>query len=236
MRQHLIILPGWGGSHETWAEFVSLIQDNFDVHVIDLPCFGAEPCPNSVWTVATYAEFVHKRMRELKADKYILLGHSFGGQVAAYVAYMYPSQISRLILVGASLYRPKKTFKRLFFWCIAKFGKLIFRLSIIEKADGWAKKILYKMADSPDYAHTSGIKRDIFKAIMREDLTAILPKIGVPTDLIWGEYDTYVPIRVARKAHAAIEGSTLHIIPEGSHGLHLTQKNALKQILLKLTA
>ena len=48
----IIILPGWGGSHETWHDFVTLLAPQVsDVRVIDLPCFGTEPCPKEVWGI-----------------------------------------------------------------------------------------------------------------------------------------------------------------------------------------
>ena len=38
----LVILPGWGGNKETWKEFASLASKDFEVQIIDLPCFGDE--------------------------------------------------------------------------------------------------------------------------------------------------------------------------------------------------
>lgn len=225
-KKTLVILPGWGGSHETWKEFMTLAQDDFTVVCVDLPCFGTEPCPQTVWGIEEYADFVVKKLRKI-GHPVILLGHSFGGQVAAYIAAHHPDVVDKLILSGAAVLRPKNRLRRAVFFAIAKCGKLIFALPIIERFDVLAKKILYRGADSPDYAETSGIKRDIFRKIIRQDLRRLLSHISVPTLLLWGSADAYVAVSAGRKIHTLIKGSVLHIIKDGTHGLHLTHKEKM---------
>jgi pimeloyl-ACP methyl ester carboxylesterase len=222
MKQHtkLIILPGWGGSRETWKTFVDIAAQKYDVTVINLPCFGDEPCPKIVWGVEEYSEFVASKVKDT-ASQTILLGHSFGGQVAAYLAARHPTICDKLILSGAPVYRPKKSIRRVIFWVVAKLGKIIFKLPIIERFDLWAKKILYRAADSPDYAKTSGIKQSIFKKIVRQDVSAELERITQPTLVVWGENDTYVPLRMGKKISREITGASFKVIPGGRHGLHL---------------
>ncbi len=218
----LAILPGWGGSHETWQQFMDTTRNDFDVVCIDLPCFGTEPCPSTIWGIEEYADFVKDKIDESKyPNKVILLGHSFGGQVAAFLTAKHPELIEKLILSGPALFRPKKSMRRIIFGVIAKAGKWVFKLPILERFDLTAKKLLYRAADSPDYGDTSGTKRDIFKKIIRSDLKAILPNISVPTLIIWGTNDTYVPVADGTKAAQLIPGATLHIIEGGKHGLHL---------------
>ena len=59
----LIIVHGWGGSRQTWSDFVSLAESDFEVEVIELPCFGAEPCPSSIWGVEEYAKFISDKIK-----------------------------------------------------------------------------------------------------------------------------------------------------------------------------
>ncbi|MBI5222335.1 MAG: alpha/beta hydrolase, partial [Candidatus Magasanikbacteria bacterium] len=127
----------------------------------------------------------------------------------------------------------KRGLRRLFFGIVAKTGKLIFKLPVIEKFDVWAKKILYKAADSPDYAETSGIKREIFKKIIRQDLTDILPRVKAPTLLIQGNFDKYVPVKDSEKAAKLIPNAKLAVIPAARHGLHFQQPEKLKEIIVK---
>lgn len=229
----LIILPGWGGSQHTWAPFVNHIQSAFaDIQVIDLPCFGNEPCPKEVWGVAEYAHFVEQKIRALPAAPTVLLGHSFGGQVATYLVATNPGICDTLILSGAAVYRPKKWIKRAIFWSIAKVGRSLVRLPIIKNHAALAKKLLYAAADSPDYRHTNSIQRAIFQKVIREDVSHMLASIACNTLIVWGEKDRYTPLRYAKKLHQSIPHSTYRVIKEGTHGLHLHQQETLAQTII----
>ncbi|MFA6426839.1 MAG: alpha/beta hydrolase [Candidatus Magasanikbacteria bacterium] len=224
MKESLIILPGWGGTKETWQKFVDIAQQDFDVHVINLPCFGDEPCPEEVWGVEQYADFVKNKLSELRTpnSELILLGHSFGGAVALQCAVSNPDMFSKLILSGAAIFRPERTIRKIFFKSIARAGMYLFKLPFLEKFDSFAKKLLYTVAHS-DYNETSGIKRDIFKKIIEQDRGELLPQVNIPTLLVHGTLDTYVPVAYARRATKLIPDAKLEIIDRGKHGLHIQQ-------------
>lgn len=231
MKQSLVIIPGWGGTRESWQKFIDLAQVDFDVRFIDMPCFGETPCPETVWGVEDYAEFVKSKIGDL--DRPFLLGHSFGGQVAANLAANNSEMFSKLILSGAAILRPKYTTKRMIFNAIAKTGKLIFSLPLLNRVEPLAKKILYKAADSPDYDKTSGIKREIFKKIIRQSQIEALPKINTPTMVVWGTHDTYVPLSEGRKIARLISGAELEVVQGGKHGLHIQQPENFLEIVKK---
>lgn len=228
----LVIIPGWGGSHETWADFMNLVKPSFaNVVCIDLPGFGGVDTPKTVWGVEQYAEYVKRKIEKLPEGPKVIMGHSFGGQVSAYYVANNPGTTEKYILVAGAVFRPSRPIRRAFFFIIAKFGKILFKIPVIENLAIWAKKMLYKSADSPDYSATSGIKRDIFKKIIRQDLTEQLPKITIPTLIVWGTLDSYLPVKDAHRAHKLIPHSKLEIIPGGTHGLHLHQKQKLLELI-----
>jgi len=216
----LVILPGWGGSRKTWQEFIQLAEQKFCIVCIDLPCFGEEPCPNSVWGVKEYADFIVSKLKA-QNSKIILLGHSFGGQVATYIAATHPELIDKLILSGAAVIRPKNILRRATFGILAKIGKGVFTLFQLEKFSNDARAILYRGANSPDYRKTQGIRREIYKKIIREDLSHLLPTIQNPTLVLWGDKDTMTPLSHGKKITALIPNALLHTFPNMGHGLHL---------------
>jgi pimeloyl-ACP methyl ester carboxylesterase len=226
-KYRIVILPGWGGSHETWQDFVDMLKEKYLVSVIDLPCFGAVPCPDSVWGVGEYAKYVKEKLTEYKGEQVVLLGHSFGGQIAAYVAARNPNSCAGLILSGAAVYRPNRYVKRGILWVVAKIGKIIFRIPFVERFDVWAKKVLYRAVDSPDYRHTEGIQRDIFIKIIRQNMSKELGNIHRKTLVVSGNKDRYVPLRFSKRIHRHIPNSRLEIIPGGTHGLHIYKKKSL---------
>jgi len=228
----LVILPGWGGTKKNWEKFVEIAETCFDIQIIELPCFGDEPCLENIWGVEEYAKFAKQKISQYPNIPIFLLGHSFGGQVAAYLVAQNPKLIDKLILSGASIFRQKKTFKKVFFGAIAKVGKQIFKLPRLKKFDFVMKKILYRVAHS-DYNETTGIHRDIFKKVIRQNFSDLLPKIKIPTLVIWGTKDTYVPLHDGKKIVELIPNAKLEIIKDGKHGLHLQQPENLLKIIKK---
>ncbi|MFA4830715.1 MAG: alpha/beta hydrolase [Patescibacteria group bacterium] len=232
LQQSLVILPGWGGSHETWSNFANLAKEKFsEVKIINLPCFGDEPCPTEVWGIEEYSNFVKSKIINHKS-KIILLGHSFGGAVAVHLIANNPNLASGLILSGASVFRPKQTMRRLFFRCLAKCGQWIFKLPLIKKFEEAAKKLLYRVAGSSDYSKISGIKREIFKKIITEDQSRLLPRIQIPTLIVCGSKDRFVPLEYGKKIQRRLPGSKLVIFQGGKHGLHRQQPEELLNTII----
>jgi len=223
----LIILPGWNGSKQTWSDFVSLALSDFEVEVVELPCFGAEPCPSSIWGVEEYSQFVKDKIISLKREgqTIILLGHSFGGQVATYLLAHESNIIDKLILSGAAVYRRPESIRNKIFKFIAKSGKIVFSLPGLNKLAGFMRKLLYKSAGTGDYNKTDGIKRDIFLKVTKQDVSDFLPA------MVWGDKDTFVSVKDATLIAENIVSAKLEIIKNGTHGLHLWKKEELLNII-----
>jgi len=230
MKPQLLIIPGWEGSRLSWEKFINLAKNDFDIFCFDLPCFGNEPCPNKVWGVEEYANFIRQKMAEHNIVKPVLLGHSFGGQIAAFLAANYPAEFSKLILSGAAVFRRAPTIKKIIFNSLAKAGHFLNHIFLADHGSAYFKKILYRLANS-DYNQTSGMKREIYKKITNQDLSEILPKINLPALVVWGKRDRYVPLRQGRKIAAAIPGARLEIIRHAGHGLHLKTLDAFYKII-----
>src|SRR5439155_18644068 len=93
----VLALHGWDRTH---ADFDRTLQ-GVDAVALDLPGFGATPPPASAWGSADYATAVADAIDE----PMVILGHSLGGRVAAYLAALRPDLVRALVLTGAPLYR-----------------------------------------------------------------------------------------------------------------------------------
>ncbi len=231
MKPLLIILPGWGGSKKTWQGFRDKASAFFDVEVLDLPCFGEEPCPTTVWGVDEYAKFVEKKIEKYSGGEVVILGHSFGGQIAAHLAAQNKNICGKLILSGAAVYRKKRTVKNIIFKIASVTGNYLFSMPILWKLKTKARTVLYKAADSPDYLKTEGIQREIFKKVIQEDVSDELKNISIKTLVVWGDKDTYTPLEQGKKIADHIPGAVLKVIKDGTHGLHLNAPDELLSLI-----
>jgi pimeloyl-ACP methyl ester carboxylesterase len=93
----VVFLHGLFGSSKCWAE----VSSGLDRPCIsfDLPGFGESDSPLRQ-DVAAYAEDVAAALTELGVDRFELVGHSFGGAVAAALAERFPLQVSSLLLLA----------------------------------------------------------------------------------------------------------------------------------------
>ncbi len=231
---HLIILPGWGGNKQTWHEFVEIAKPYFaSVTVIELPCFGDEPCPAEVWGVEEYSVFVNDKIKNIKSKitdpnaKVIVMGHSFGGQVLAHVVGNNPDICDRVIFAASSIVREDFWFKRSALGFAAKVGKSIFFIPGIRQFEQVAKKVLYKVADSPDYQKTSGVQREIYKKIIRQDQQSALDSITVPALVVWGDKDRMTLLKYGTMIHKRLKQAEFVVISGATHGLHHEKRREL---------
>ncbi len=229
----LIILPGWGGTKESWQEFIALAQTNFDVRCLELPGFGNEPLPTQAWGVEEYAAFVKNKINGLGIGKKVILAHSFGGQVATYLVGTNPGICDTLILSGAAIFRREPSSKQGILKAIASVGKSIFSLPGLSGLAGLARKVLYKSIGSPDYNHTSGLQREIFQKVITQDVSDQLKNITVKTLVVSGVKDTFVSVEDSRQAVKLLPNGTIVEFPEGKHGLHQSHTAELLKTIIE---
>lgn len=228
-KQDLIIVHGWNGSKTSWKKFIDLAEDLYNIHFISLPCFDGEPCPDTVWGIQEYANFLKKEIEAVKkevaeetAQKPILLAHSFGGQIASLLVSQQPEIVSRLVLCGAATIRPKRTIKKLLFLPLVFISRLLQKIRSIRPLVLKLRSIIYRLLGNHDHIEAGGVKQKILEKVIREDLSSQMTKIVTPTIILWGRNDTYTPIRQGHKLTDLIRNSKLYIQKNGKHGLHIT--------------
>jgi hypothetical protein len=64
--------------------------------------------------------------------------------------------------------------------------------------------------------HPAGMKTMV-RSLAEANLRDVLPRIGIPTLLLYGDKDVRSPLNVAEDLHAAIAESRLVVIPEAGH-------------------
>lgn len=154
-------------------------------------------------------------------QKIILIGHSFGGMIAVKYTIKYPGKIDKLILTGAAGIKHKLTAKQKIFFILAKIGKTIFSLPIINFLRNPIYKLFSKIARKrkKDYYSASPRMKEIMKNIIAEDLTSYLDKIKIPTLLVWGREDRTTPLSDGEIMNEKIVNSKLRIIDNANHSL-----------------
>lgn len=219
----VLILHGWNLSA---AKFLplrdELMKRGYNVYCPDLPGFGKSKLMANSWSLANYIDFVKKYLEDNRLNKFILIGHSFGGRIAIKYASQYPQVLEALVLTGVPGINPVPKFKISFFLILAKAGKLIFSLPLLSSLKDLFRKFLYKIANASDYYNTNDYMVETFKNTVKENLIPYLSQIKTPTLLLWGREDRIVPLEIADKMEHMVKNSKLVVINEGRHGVPWT--------------
>jgi len=215
----ILILHGWGSCAKNWAKVKELLEEKgYNVFLPDLPGFGANPVPATAWNTDDYVDWVNAFCQKNNLSRFFIMGHSFGGSLAAKYSLRYPENVKKLFLVSSAGIR-KKTIKKKFF---KKVAPLFRRFSLLR----W---IFYRFIIKSDYQDTPEGMRETYLNIVNEDLSGLFSKIKVPTIIIWGDKDDITPISDAYFINKEIKGSVLEILPDVGHRIRLEAPEILVQ-------
>lgn len=235
---NIVILHGWGSNSLRWQKVKELLEKKgIGVLVFDLPGFGNNPSPDRPWGRADYIDWIFQRVKEKNWQKFNILGHSFGGGLAAKIAanpaiYKNYGQIERLILCAPAIIR-RKSIKSYLFYGLAFLGKKIFSLPFVKKLSALAKKLVYKLAGVRDYYLADGTMKEVMKKIWKEEnLTLVLDKIKIPTLIIWGEKDDILPVKDAYIIKDKIKNSEIKIIHQAKHSPYKETPEELAKLII----
>ncbi|WP_159067723.1 alpha/beta fold hydrolase, partial [Paenibacillus ihuae] len=94
----IVCLHGRWGRGETWADLMRRYGGRYRVIAPDQRGHGLSGKPISRYTPEEMAEDVIGLLEALRINSCVLIGHSMGGQIAAYAAALYPQSISRVAI------------------------------------------------------------------------------------------------------------------------------------------
>ncbi|MFA5743153.1 MAG: alpha/beta hydrolase [Candidatus Paceibacterota bacterium] len=222
----LLIWHGWGGSSDSWQKVQEILSRNFQVISLDLPGFGKSSNPPQPWKTDDYLNILLKFAEQIGLKGFYLVGHSFGGGLAAKFSAQNPQKVRALVLTGAAIFRSKKrlNWRQKIASGLTKVGSVFEKMPLIGKSlYPLARRFIYRFAGVHDYSRASGVMKETFKNIISEDLSDCLPQIKSPTLILWGKEDKSTPLEEAFAIQKLIPNSQIKVIEKANHSPHLTQ-------------
>ena len=225
----LILMHGWGCSHQTVASIAAVAAESHTVYNVDFPGFGESPEPPEVWGVEQYTRLIEEFARRLGLERPSLAGHSFGGRVGLLFASR--GDVDKLILIDAAGVKPRRSLN--YYYKVYSFKLMKRLMRLIFGRQGAERRIEAQRArrGSADYASSSPRMRAILSKVVNEDLKSVMPSIKAPTLLIWGEDDTATPMRDARTMERLIPDAGLVSFPGCGHYSFLDNRGQFSAVL-----
>ena len=236
----VFLLHGVGGAKEGWPEAMkSLVGAGFRAIAWDMPGYGASrgiaPYDNQGLARALEALIDHAG-----AATNIVLGHSMGGMIAQEALVLFPKKIHGLILSATSpaFGKPGGEWQQQFLH--SRFAPLDAGRGMAGLAPELVRGMVAPDATATSMAQAAALMARVPEASYRAALAAIvsfnrldnLPRIGVPTLCLAGEYDRNAPPTVMEKMAAKIPGAQYVCLPGVGHLANLEQPAAFNAAVL----
>jgi pimeloyl-ACP methyl ester carboxylesterase len=226
----VVLIHGSMGSLHMWEGWVRELSSKARLISVDLPGLGLTGAgPRDEYTIEAYADFVEVLVDTLNLDRFVLGGHSIGGAVAWTFAATRPDRVSQLILIDASGY-PRTAGDVPLRTRLARMP-VIGDIGIYFKPERFVGRALAESYADPAMVTPERVRRyaelqrfpgnreaTLQRARTQEPLDpAPLKRLDVPTLIIWGGKDRWVPTADAFRFQNDIKGAELEIFEALGH-------------------
>jgi pimeloyl-ACP methyl ester carboxylesterase len=218
----LIILHGGSEGASAWKNNIAVLAKNYHVYAPDLPGFGLSPVDLGSYRIAEVADFINSFSEAVSLPRFNLMGHSFGGGIAAHVALKYPHKVSKLVLVSSLCLGEEIA------WWVR-----IFTVGNLHKILGRAVRGLYTglkylvnvFSDTdikPPFTTASILIGGEISNFYSQNtvLLSRLPDISAPTLVMWGTGDLIVPPAHAYRAARLIPHCRVKVFSNCGHSVY----------------
>lgn len=236
----VVFLHGTPWSSALWRETADACAPRFTVHLWDMPGYGhsSKESGHPV-DIGEQARLFAHLLDTWELERPHVIAHDIGGAVALRAALLHGAHYRSLCLVDVVALRPwGSPFFSLVHDNVDVFAALpaaIHRGALEAYIRGAAHRELraddLDMLMSPwlDETGQAAFYRQIAQADQKftDDIEHLYPTLDIPTHIIWGREDTWIPVDRARRLHALIPGATLTEIAGAGHLIHLDAPGAL---------
>lgn len=184
--RRVIFVHGTPGSAEGWADFLLNVPPGLEYVALDRPGFGRSSPEESLVPLPDQAAEVARLLTTREGRKPILVGHSLGGAIAAWLAAAQPDAVAGLVIAAGS---------------IDPGQERVYPLQLL--GDRWPVRVMLPRAMRNANHELMGLKPWL------EKLHSRLPHIRVPVWIVHGTCDSLVPLTNVEFMRKNLTGSKL---------------------------
>jgi len=228
----VFLLHGFASSTYSWEKVAPLLQDEgFHVYALDMKGFGWSDKPKGDdYSPFALVEGVNAWMDAVGLRDVVFVGNSLGGAVAVIMSILHPDKVNRMVLVDAGGYpmdlptivKAANTPGAAFFTNLF-YGRWVVKWNLKEVYynDDW-------LTDDQVQAYHDRLRtKDGLDAMVElsraidfnrfTDYAERAKSLQVPTLIIWGEDDQWIPLEIGHRFDRDLPNSRLVVIPECGH-------------------
>jgi pimeloyl-ACP methyl ester carboxylesterase len=220
-----------------WAPVISRLADSHRIIVPDVPGLG-ESGPVARLDAAAFADWFAALLRETCQEKPTLIAHSLDGSLAARFAAAHGDLLRSLVIYAAPGIGPyrmplglrvvairfglrptERNAERFDRWAFFDFDHARGR------DPGWFEAFSAYTRSRAAVPHVKRTMGQLIKTGTKQVPDTELRRIAVPTALLWGRHDRFVPLGLAEGASGRL-GWPLRVIDDAGHVPHIERTDA----------
>ena len=226
--QPIIVLHGLMGGLSNFDAVTTFFSTNgYKVIIPELPIYSMSLLKTNV---KAFAKYLYDFIAFKELDNVILLGNSLGGHIGLYHTKMHPDKVKDLVITGSSgLYESAMGggyTKRSDYEVIKKKAQEVFYDPAVA-----TKEIVDEVYETVNDRNKLIKTLAIAKSAIRHNMAKDLPKMTVPTCIIWGRNDGVTPPEVAEEFNLLLPDSDLFWIEKCGHAAMMEHPETFNQIL-----
>ena len=202
----VVLVHGFASSLHTWEGWVERLGEDYRIITLDLPAFGLTgPNETREYGADYYADLLDELADELSLETFTLGGNSMGGEVSWRYALDHPERLENLLLVDAAGYSTQGEGESIFI-TLARYP-LLNRIprhitprsairGLVESAYADDSLVTDELVERYyDLLRREGNREAIVRRMqsLPESREGEIPNIEVPTLVMWGDQDTWIP-------------------------------------------
>ena len=241
-RPTVILLHGLSSNHTTWDYPMEVLRRHkYNVLAPDLRGHGLSDKSKrkELYKMPIFSNDLNEIIKQEKIDNFVLVGYSFGGQIAFEYIDEYPERVKGLILISANHVNPFKYWKIDFLSPIAAGLVNLFAFALLwqkrknyyyyqhGKAEGYWNSVRHGLMTMPlsiNLWMISGMANINFKESIK--------KIKVPTVIVWSKKDVFITRAEINDIAKAIKGAEIIIPQNESHFIGTDSQGETIEIIL----
>ena len=227
-KRNLIYLHGFNGFEE-WPSFLDALEQHFHIYVPSQPGVSNSEGLDKIDDLWDLILFYEELISDLNIDNAVLIGHSYGGMIAAELASQLRERISKLVLVDSlGLWLDNEPIPDIFMLTPSERHAISWHNPDSDTAQDYENSFYEGLSKEETNLERTKTLMAIGKfcwPIPDKGLEKRIHRINVPTLLVWGEKDQIVPPEYAHAFQHQISESTLAMIGGTGHIPHVECKS-----------
>jgi 2-succinyl-6-hydroxy-2,4-cyclohexadiene-1-carboxylate synthase len=239
----IVLLHGFLGCREDWAEVIEPLADMFDIITIDLPGHGVSAdLPDHLYRFDSCSAAITETLSYLKVQAYTLAGYSMGGRIALYHALHNFTDIHALVLISANPGIESESGRLSRLVSDEQFSGRLAGMSIDRLVDEWYEQPLFgSLRRHPIFRQiharrSGGDPASLARALAGFSIGRQIPmwdnltRLAMPVLCVAGDLDKKYT-EIGRRAADLCPQGKLHIIPGAGHAVHLERPDELSRAM-----